>query len=232
MSDEREPESEPESATDWPVELRGVTETVVATLGPNDRWNFAALGVHAPAAGGDGDGASSGSSGSSGSHLPATATTWGNTRTRRNFHRQGGGVVQFVSDPRAFVEAAMTIYERDSPVLDSADAWAEVEATPVDSGEDGGTEWESWELRPVDAAVERTRPFTINRGFGAVIDATVAASRLDVPAFDTDDLLARLDYFAETVEKCGGKREREAFARIDELTGWRERAAARRNESF
>ncbi|ADE05114.1 DUF447 domain-containing protein [Haloferax volcanii] len=210
---------------DWPVELRGVTETVVATLGPNDRWNFAALGVHAPETDGD-------PPASTPSPPPATATTWGNTRTRRNFHRQGGGVVQFVSDPRAFVEAAMTIYERDSPVLDSADAWAEVEATPVDSGEDGGTEWESWELRPVDAAVERTRPFTINRGFGAVIDTTVAASRLDVPAFDTDDLLARLDYFAETVEKCGGKREREAFARIDELTGWRERAAARRNESF
>ncbi len=210
----------------WPVELRGVTETVVATLGPNDRWNFAALGVHAPEA----DDAPADVS--SGSPPPSTATTWGNTRTRRNFHRQGGGVIQFVSDPRAFVEAAMTIYERDSPVLDSADAWAEVEATPVSSGEDGGTEWETWELRPVDAAVERTRPFTINRGFGAVIDATVAASRLDVPSFDTDDLLDRLDYFAETVEKCGGEREREAFARIDELTGWRERAAARRNESF
>ncbi|WP_424006500.1 DUF447 domain-containing protein [Haloferax denitrificans] len=224
MSDERE--SGPDSAVDWPVELRGVTETVVATLGPNDRWNFAALGVHAPETRDAPAGVSSGSP------PLATATTWGNTRTRRNFHRQGGGVVQFVSDPRAFVEAAMTIYERELPVLDSADAWAEVEATRVDSGEDGGTEWETWELRPVDAAVERTRPFTINRGFGAVVDATVAASRLDVPAFDTDALLDRLDYFAETVEKCGGKREREAFARIDELAGWRERAAARRNESF
>ncbi|ELZ80648.1 hypothetical protein C454_10096 [Haloferax gibbonsii ATCC 33959] len=214
---------------DWPVELRGVTETVVATLGPNDRWNFAALGVRAP----ESDAGTDDSGGSAtGSPPPATATTWGNTRTRRNFHRQGGGVVQFVSDPRAFVEAAMTIYERDSPLLDSADAWAEVEATAVDSGEDGGTEWEEWELRPVDAAVEQRRPFTINRGFGAVIDATVAASRLDVPAFDTDDLLDRLAYFAETVGKCGGEREREAFARIDELTGWRERAAARRNESF
>ncbi|ELZ67133.1 hypothetical protein C457_13889 [Haloferax prahovense DSM 18310] len=210
---------------DWPVELRGVTETVVATLGPNDRWNFAALGVHAPETDGD-------PPASTPSPPPATATTWGNTRTRRNFHRQGGGVVQFVSDPRAFVEAAMTIYERDSPLLDSADAWVEVEATAVDSGQDGGTEWEEWELRPVDAAVEQRRPFTINRGFGAVIDATVAASRLDVPAFDTDALLDRLAYFAETVEKCGGEREREAFARIDELTGWRERAAARRNESF
>ncbi|CQR53569.1 MULTISPECIES: DUF447 domain-containing protein [Haloferax] len=226
MSDEGDSGTEP--AADWPVELRGVTETVVATLGPNDRWNFAALGVHAPETDrGDGD-ASAGRP----ANPPATATTWGNTRTRRNFHRRGGGVVQFVSDPRAFVEAAMTIYERESPVLDSADAWAEVEATPVDSGADGGTEWETWELRPVDAAVERTRPFTINRGFGAVVDATVAASRLDVPAFDTGDLLDRLDYFAETVEKCGGDREREAFARIDELTGWRERAAARRNESF
>ncbi|RDZ44409.1 DUF447 domain-containing protein [Haloferax sp. Atlit-10N] len=210
---------------DWPVELRGVTETVVATLGPNDRWNFAALGVHAPETDVD-------PPASTPSPPPATATTWGNTRTRRNFHRQGGGVVQFVSDPRAFVEAAMTIYERDSPLLDSADAWVEVEATAVDSGQDGGTEWEEWELRPVDAAVEQRRPFTINRGFGAVIDATVAASRLDVPAFDTDALLDRLAYFAETVEKCGGEREREAFARIDELTGWRERAAARRNESF
>ncbi|KAB1187821.1 MULTISPECIES: DUF447 domain-containing protein [Haloferax] len=207
---------ESETEVEWPVDLRGVTESVVATLGPNDLWNVAALGLHAPA---DAD-------------KPVTATTWGNTRTRRNFHRQGRGVVQFVTDPVDFVEAAMTIRETESPVLDSADAWVEVEVTQVESGEDGGTRWERWELRPADAGVEATRPFTINRGFGAVVDATVAASRLDVPAFDTDELLSRLAYFAETVEKCGGPRERDAFARIDELTGWRERASQRRNESF
>ncbi|WP_410766845.1 DUF447 domain-containing protein [Haloferax sp. DFSO60] len=201
---------------EWPVELRGVTESVVATLGPNDLWNMAALGLHAPDDPGE----------------PVTATTWGNTRTRRNFHRQGGGVVQFVNDPRTFVSAAMTIREEESPVLESADAWAEVEAELVDSGEDGGTKWEAWELSVVDSGIERTRPFTINRGFGAVIDATVAASRLDVPAFDTDELLARLAYFDETVEKCGGAIEREAFEHISEITGWRERAAERRNESF
>jgi hypothetical protein len=209
-------EASAESDVEWPVDLRGVTESVVATLGPNDLWNFAALGLHAPDTPGD----------------PVTATTWGNTRTRRNFHRQGGGVVQFVTDPRHFVDAAMTISEADAPVLDSADAWAEVSATMVESGTDGGTQWERWELRPVDAVVERARPWTINRGFGAVIDATVAASRLDVPAFDTDDLLDRLAYFSETVEKCGGPNEREAFERIDEVTGWRERASQRRNESF
>ncbi|WP_411964160.1 DUF447 domain-containing protein [Haloferax sp. YSMS24] len=215
MSDEHG-DVESKEGTEWPVELRGVTESVVATLGPNDRWNLAALGLHAPES----------------PDAAVTATTWGNTRTRRNFHRQGGGVVQFVSDPREFVEAAMTIYEADSPVLDAADAWAEVRAEMVESGDDEGTHWERWELHPVDAGVEQTRPFTINRGFGAVVDATVAASRLDVPAFDTDELLDRLAYFAATVEKCGGPREREAFARIDEVVGWRERASQRRNESF
>jgi len=52
----------------------------------------------------------------------------------------------------------------------------------------------------------------------------VAASRLDVPGFDTAELLDRLRYFADVVERCGGPAEREAFTRIGEATGWRERA--------
>lgn len=191
----------------WPVDLRGVTESIVATLGPNDRWNLAALGLHAPETPGE----------------PVTAMTWGNTRTRRNFHRQGGGVVQFTSDPREFVDAAVTIREESEPVLPNADAWVEVTAESVDSGKEDGTSWERWELRPTEAKkVVVSRPLTINRGFYAVIDATVAASRLDVPAFETATLVDRLTYFEETVEKCGGPREREAFETLSEETGWRE----------
>ena len=195
-------------ATDgWPVALRGVTESVVATLGPNDRWNQAALGLHAPDEAGD----------------PVTAVTWGKTRTRGNFERRGGGVVQFTADPREFVDAALDVTETEEPVRDGAAAWVEVDADPVADGEDGGTEWVRWALTPRSSrVVERTVP-AINRGFYAVVDATVAASRLDVPAYDTETLLDRLDYFAETVERCGGPREREAFARVDELTDWRER---------
>jgi hypothetical protein len=191
----------------WPVGLRGVTESVVTTLGPNDLWNVAALGLHAPDEAAD----------------PVTATTWGNTRTRRNFHRRGGGVVQFVSDPREFVSAAMTVREAPDPVLDAAHAWVDVEATRVDGGERGGTRWEAWELHPRESAVVSTTVPTVNRGFAAVIDATVAASRLDVDAYDTDELLSRLRYFAETVEKCGGDAEQEAFATVEAVSGWRER---------
>jgi hypothetical protein len=196
----------------WPLALRGVTESVVTTLGPNDRWNLAALGLHAPAESADPS-----------SDDPVTATTWGNTRTRRNFHRQGGGVVQFVSDPRTFVDAALTIREVDEAVLPDAHAWVEVRAERIDVGEDGGTRWEEWRLHPVEAAAPDPVVPRINRGFAAVIEATVAASRLDIPAYDTDDLLARLRWLADVVDRCGGQPEREAFATLDAETEWRQR---------
>ena len=206
--------------TDWPVDLRGVTESVVATRGPNGRWNAAALGLRAPGFDGDdGDG-----DGTADDPDPTvTAVTYGNTRTRRNFRREGGGVVQFVADPRDFVDAALSVRESDDPVLASADAWVAVDAEFRGADERDGTHLERWVLSPVESGVRREYVPTINRGFCAVVDATVAASRLDVPGYGTDELLDRLDYFAETVERCGGPRERAAFARVDELTGWRDR---------
>jgi len=188
---------------EWPADLRGVTESIVATLGPNHLWNDAALGLHA------GD--------------PVTARTFGNTRTRRNFHREGEGYVQFVRDPLLFVESALSIREREAPIVDAADAWARVEVEQVDAGEDGDTRWEEWELRPVEAVRREHDLATTNRGYYAVIEATVAASRLDVDAYDAATLLDRLAYFSEVVETCGGERERAAFDRLTELTGWRDR---------
>ncbi|QLH84544.1 DUF447 domain-containing protein [Halosimplex pelagicum] len=185
------------SDSDWPVELSGVVESVVTTLGPNDRWNVAALGLHA------GD--------------PVTARTYGRTRTRRNFRERGGGVVQFTRDPVDFVDAALSVREGDEPVLDSADAWVEVEAERVGTDREGDTEVVTWALRPVDGGVERRVVPTTNRGFYAVVEATVAASRLDVAGYDRGTLLDRLAYFERVVETAGGERERAAFERIDEL---------------
>ncbi|MBP1987712.1 DUF447 domain-containing protein [Halolamina salifodinae] len=184
----------------WPVPLRGVTESVIATKGPNDLWNVAALGLHA--------------------RESVVARTYGNTRTRRNFERRGGGVVQFVADPRAFVDAALSIREEAEPVLPSADAWIEVDATLVSSREEDGTTIREWELDPGESEVIREGPTTINRGFGAVVEATVAASRLGVSGFDDADLRDRLDFLASVTERCGGAREREAMARVAEYVDW------------
>ena len=181
---------------EWPVALRGVTESVVTTLGPNERWNVAALGLFA------GD--------------PVTARTWGRTRTWRNFRERGGGHVQFTRDPVDFVDAACSVRETGDPVLGSADAWVEVEVESTAEGAEGDTQWVDWELRPVESAVvTRTVP-TTNRGYSAVVETTVAASRLDVPGYDTEELRDRIAYFTDVIETCGGEREREALRRLRE----------------
>jgi hypothetical protein len=189
----------------WPdaVVLRGVTESVVTTLGPNGRWNLAALGLRAPdvdEVGGE----------------RVTARTWGRTRTWRNFNERGEGVVQFVTDPRTFVDAALSIRETDDPVVSEAAAWVRVDVTELETGEEDGTAWVDWALTPTEATVrERTVP-TFNRGYGAAVEATVAVSRLDVPGYDRPALLDRLRWLEAVVERAGGPAEREAYARVRE----------------
>ena len=202
----------------WPddLDLRGVTESVVTTLGPNERWNLAALGLRAleEVDGSGGDGSDPGPE--AGDAGPVTARTWGRTRTRRNFAERGGGYVQFTRDPRTFVDAALAVREFDDPVLGDADAWVRVDAERIAEGESDGTEWVDWALDPVESRILRTVVPTTNRGYYAVVEATVAASRLDVDAYDRAELLDRLRYFESVVETAGGRAEREAFERVRE----------------
>lgn len=182
------------SDSTWPVEIRGVTESIVTTRGPNGRWNVAALGLRA------GD--------------PVTARTYGRTRTWRNFQERASGYVQLTRDAVDFVDAAMAIREIDEPVLSSADAWIRVSVARRDRTEENGTPIVTWALEPNGSAIERETVPTIDRGFAAVVEATVAASRLDAPGYDEGELLDRLSYFATVVESCGGEREQEALDRL------------------
>jgi hypothetical protein len=193
---------DPPSA-EWPVDLggRGVTESIVTTLGPNDRWNVAALGLFPPESTND----------------QVTARTWGRTRTRRNFAERGEGYVQFWRDPTDFVEAACGIREEPEPVLEHVAAWARVRVDRLDSGEEDGTEWVDWALHPVESVVRSREVPTHNRARAAVVEATVAASRLGVDGFDDEVLRARIDYYADVVDSCGGELERAAWERFEAL---------------
>ena len=186
--------------SDWPVAFDGIAETVTLTRDPDGRWNVAALGVHA------GD--------------PATARTWGETVTRRNFERTGEGVVAFPDDPVLFVDAALTERKESSPRLDGLAARVEVAVDERDRGTDGGTEWVDWTLVPHDSEVLRRSVPVTNRGFNAIVEMTVAASRLGVPAYDDETLRGRLAYFAEVVETCGGARERAALEKLRDVVDW------------
>lgn len=182
--------------SDWPTPLEGVTETVVTTLTPSGGWNAAALGLH----GGS----------------PVTARTWGQTRTRVAFERDGTGVIQFTTDSLTFVRAALTIHEVEEPVLAAADAWVWVEATRTASGSSAGTEWVEWRLDPLASRVRRRRVAGIRRARGAVVEASVAASRLDVEGFDRSELLATIERCGEVVERTGDARDRQAMSIVME----------------
>ena len=184
-------------SAEWPLALRGLTEAVVTTPGPDGAWHVAALGLH------PGE--------------PVTARTWGRTRTRRNLDREGRGVVQFTRDPVRFVEAALGATAVEAAVLDDALAWVEVAAERRDAGRESGTEWVDWALRPVESAVVETAVPTIERGFNAVVEATVDASRLGVAGFDEAVLRDRLARHRAVVERCGAPRDCEAMDRLDEL---------------
>ena len=195
--------------TDWPVRLRGVTESVVTTLGPNELYNVAALGLNAP---------SDDRTPTPTADRPhARARTWGRTRTWRNFEERGEGYVQFTRDPVLFVDAALDIRETEHPVLADADAWVRVDVERIDAGSEGGTQWVDWRLVPVECEVRRRVVPAFDRGYAAVVEATVAASRLDVDGYDTDTLRERIDYFERVATRCGGPAEQAAFERFHEL---------------
>ncbi|UWG48522.1 Uncharacterized protein HSRCO_2253 [Halanaeroarchaeum sp. HSR-CO] len=186
--------------TDWPVDFDGIAETVTLTPDPDDRWNVAALGVRA------GD--------------PATARTWGETITRQNFERTGTGVVTFVEDPVLFVEAALTERKAEGRDIDGVAAWVEVSVDERERGTSGGTTWVDWALAPIDGEVVRRSVPVTNRGFNAVVEMTVAASRLGVPVYDAETLRTRLAYFEEVVATCGGEREEQALEKLRDVADW------------
>lgn len=186
--------------SDWPVDFDGIAETVTLTRDPDDRWNVAALGVRAG--------------------NPATARTWGDTITKRNFDRTGSGIVTFVDDPLLFVKAALTERKTDTLEVDGVTARVTVVVEAVDRGKTGDTTWTDWSLEPVEGAVLRRSVPVTNRGFNAIVEMTVAASRLGVPTYDDRVLERRLAYFEEVVETCGGEREMRALHRLRTLHDW------------
>ncbi len=196
--------------SEWPVDLRGITESVVTTKRADGSWNVAALGLQATEASTEGN-----EKRAPNDHV--TARTWGESRTKRGFERDGGGYVQFTRDPVVVVEAALDDWTVDDPLLPATDAWANVTATRIATGTEGDTVWTDWALEPTEAGVEHRTVPTINRGFAAVVEATVAASRVGVAAYDDDRLRERIDYFESVVERCGGPREQEAFDRLHQL---------------
>lgn len=107
----------------------------------------------------------------------------------------------------------------DDPVVEEADARVRVALERFDLGESGDICWADWRLDPVESEVLCLVAPTANRGYSAVVEATVAASRLDVDADDDGTLRSSLDYLEDVARRCGGGQEQDAFDRLNEAVG-------------
>ncbi|WP_457549857.1 DUF447 domain-containing protein [Archaeoglobus sp.] len=86
----------------------------------------------------------------------------------------------------------------DPPIIRGALSWCKFKA-------DLRNGWVDLEL--LEGKVLRKELRTVNRGFNALVEALVHATRLK----QNPKLIEKVKYYAEIVEKCGGRREKEAL---------------------
>ncbi len=135
------------------------------------------------------------------------------SHTFQNVKHDGRLVANLVLDPQLYVRAAFDdlgpsyfYYDEAMPVLRAAYAWTEYACSVVDERQKQTT---IVRLRSLRSKVI-DRPITpINRGFNAVIEATVHATRYR--ALQEPRYLQLIDYCETIVKRCGGHNDLEAF---------------------
>ncbi|MGZ4907437.1 MAG: DUF447 domain-containing protein [Halobacteriota archaeon] len=151
------------------------------------------------------------------------------SHTFLNVKQNGQLVANLVLDPRLYVKAAFDdlesscFYDDDgSPVLKAAYAWVEFACSVRDGSAQRNT---IVRLRPVRSKILDRPIVPVNRGFNAVIEATVHATRYH--ALQDPKYLELIDYYGSIVTRCGGQQELQAFKllktyvakAVDEATG-------------
>jgi hypothetical protein len=142
-----------------------------------------------------------------------------NSKTLDNILDNKSAAANIVDDPFLFVESALSDIQPDNfdliggfPVLKDAPGWIIFDCM-IRKGETISVV----ELSPVESKIKRRQIKPINRGFNAVIEATVEATRYVV--LKDKKYLDRTEYNDTIVQKCGGSREKEAMKLLFDLIG-------------
>lgn len=138
------------------------------------------------------------------------------SHTRDNIEKGAFLWVNVTFDPSVFVISSFEDLKKDyfesmdPPVIRNSLAWAKMETT---------VEGSFVYLHLVDGEVmdQHFRIRAVNRGFNALIEALVHATRY-VKSQD-EELKNKIHYFGNIVDKCGRKEEKEAFELLMDYTG-------------
>lgn len=138
------------------------------------------------------------------------------SHTRANIERGASLWINVIFDPLVFVISSFEDLKKDyfesldPPVVRNSLAWAKMETTVKGS---------FVHLHLVDGGVmdQNFRIRAVNRGFNALIEALVHATRY--ARSQDEELKNRVHYYGTIVGKCGGKEEKEAFELLMDYVG-------------
>ena len=143
------------------------------------------------------------------------------SHTSVNIMDTGLLAANIIRDPILFVRSALddldiemfTMIKTDTgimfPILAQSSAWVLFRADHT-----SGCTAMTAQLNMIAGNITNQGPRSVNRGFNAVIEALVLASRYKV--FNDESLLDRIGSYGSLVNKCGGTREKEAYDMIIE----------------
>ena len=183
--------------------LEGINETIITTISLDGRFNAAPIGIIRR----DGK---------------LMVQIYTESHTCANIQDTGLLAANIVDDPVLFVQSALadlddTMFETIKtdkygifPILNKSSAWIIFKADY-----EKGSKTIQAELYPITGEIRRSGITTINRGFNAVIEATIHATRYIV--FRDEKYLRKIKTCKNIIDKCGGNREKEAYELIIQL---------------
>ena len=141
------------------------------------------------------------------------------SKTLDNILRNPKAAANIVDDPVLFVKSALSDVEPEQfvfiegfPVLKDAQGWIVFDCK-CNKGENISVV----ELSPVKRKIIIRKIKPVNRGFNAIIEALIHATRFI--CLKDKKYLEQIDYYNTIVQKCGGMREKEAMMMLYELIG-------------
>lgn len=177
----------------------GISEVIFTTISPDGVPNAAPMGLH-----------------SKGKRLFARIY---NSKTLDNILSNPKLAANIVDDPVLFVQSALSDIEPERfefidgfPVLKEALGWILFDCK-CKKGENVSVV----ELSPIKGKIITRKLQPVNRGFNAVIEATIHATRY--VSLNEQKYLDSINYYNTIVKKCGGAREKEAMKLLYELIG-------------
>ncbi|MCD4808898.1 MAG: DUF447 family protein, partial [Methanosarcinales archaeon] len=151
-----------------------------------------------------------------------TVRIYNESHTCTNIKEAGLLAVNMVDDPVVFVRSALEDLDKEKfefietgtginfPVLASSNGWVIFKA-----GITEGDIVTTAELQFIAGNIKSMGIRPINRGFNAVIEAAIYATRYKV--FNDETFLSKIKSYESVINKCGGRSEKEAYSLINKL---------------